>query len=308
MYTPWSRILEDERTLATWHGLPAQTTGGVGAMKNTWEIPSQPGPMVEPLHETHDMAHLPAWRLRATSWSRWYGTLLLYCNIPAFECTHWPCEEGDNPETPKGKYNKTPLPPTTTDPPWQRWLRRTNGRRSIPPTLHHRPKTEESTNGNLDPEWRGNHPNDVDGHTAQFYGPPVRKYDHIPSSAESIRQTLDCVLKKLPPIAANIREEPTTLDELRTAVATGKARKAPGCDGISLEFFKITWEVTKQDLLNIMNTKYSNGIITDTQKRGDIVCIPKTPHPLTPDEYRTLTIRNTDNKLLARLISNRMRP
>jgi hypothetical protein len=68
-----------------------------------------------------------------------------------------------------------------------------------------------------------------------------RKYDHIPSSDESIRQMLDCGLKKLPSIAANILEEPKTLEELRTAMATGKARKAPGCDGISHEFFKITW-------------------------------------------------------------------
>jgi hypothetical protein len=91
-------------------------------------------------------------------------------------------------------------------------------------------------------------------------------------------------------------------------VATGKARKAPGCDVISHEFFKITWEVTKQDLLNIMNTMYSDAMITDTQKRGVILCIPKTSHLLTPNEYRPLTLLNTDYKLLARLISNRMRP
>jgi hypothetical protein len=38
-----------------------------------------------------------------------------------------------------------------------------------------------------------------------------RKYDHKASSDESIRQMLDCGLKKLPSIAANILEEPITL-------------------------------------------------------------------------------------------------
>ena len=70
----------------------------------------------------------------------------------------------------------------------------------------------------------------------------------------------------------------------------------------------MTRELTKQDLLNIINTMYCDGIITDTQKRGVIICIPKTPHPLTPNEYRPLTLLKTDYKLLARLISKRLRP
>jgi len=135
-----------------------------------------------------------------------------------------------------------------------------------------------------------------------------RKYDHIPSFAESTLETLDYALKKLPPIDANILEEPITLEELRAAVTTGKARKAPWCDGINHEFFKTTWKERKHDLLNIMNTMYSYWIITDTQKRGVILCIPKTPHTLTPNEYQPLTLRNTNYKLLARLIFNRLRP
>jgi hypothetical protein len=57
-----------------------------------------------------------------------------------------------------------------------------------------------------------------------------RKYDHMSSSDESIRQMLDCGLKKRLSIAANILAEPITLEELCTAVATGKERKAPACD------------------------------------------------------------------------------
>jgi hypothetical protein len=45
-YTLWSQLLEDERIFATWDGLSAQATGGVGAMENTWKIPSQPDPKV----------------------------------------------------------------------------------------------------------------------------------------------------------------------------------------------------------------------------------------------------------------------
>jgi hypothetical protein len=48
-----------------------------------------------------------------------------------------------------------------------------------------------------------------------------QKYDHIPCSAESIRKMWDCGIKKLPPAAARILEEPITLDELRHVVTAG---------------------------------------------------------------------------------------
>jgi hypothetical protein len=117
---------------------------------------------------------------------------------------------------------------------------------------------------------------------------------------------MDGGLSKLPPHATKILEAPIPLQELRTGVRAGKARKAPGCDGLSHEFFKSTWEVKSADLLQIMNTMYLEETITETQKRGVILCIPKTPTPTTPNEYRHLTLLNTDYKILARLISNRL--
>ena len=119
---------------------------------------------------------------------------------------------------------------------------------------------------------------------------------------------VDCGLKKMPPAATKTLEEPVTIDVLLYAVKTGKTKKVPGSDGICLEFFKRTWESTKQDILTVTNTMYIDGVITDNQKCGTIVCIPKTSHPTRLDEYRPLTLWNTDYKLLARIIANRLRP
>jgi hypothetical protein len=69
-----------------------------------------------------------------------------------------------------------------------------------------------------------------------------QKYDHIPRTAESIRRMVDCGLKKMPPAATKILEEPVIVDELLYAVKTGKTKKVPGRDGIYLEFFKRTLE------------------------------------------------------------------
>jgi len=86
---------------------------------------------------------------------------------------------------------------------------------------------------------------------------------------------LECGIRTIPESANTTLEEPVTFDELFCAIKQGKPNKAPGRDGICLEFFKHAWETTKQDLLDVMNDMYKGGKITDQQKYGIIVCIPK---------------------------------
>jgi hypothetical protein len=59
-------------------------------------------------------------------------------------------------------------------------------------------------------------------------------------------------------------------------------------------------------MLDIMNDMYKDGKITDQQKHG-IVCIPKQGHLTRLEDYRPLTLLNTDYKLLTRIIANRLR-
>lgn len=119
---------------------------------------------------------------------------------------------------------------------------------------------------------------------------------------------MNCGLKTLPAAAHTILEEPITMDELLTAIRNRKTGKVPGRDGISLEFFKKTWESSKEEMLAVMNNMHQDGIITANQKHGIIVCIPKTLSPTRVDEYRPLTLPNTDYKILAGIITNRLRP
>ena len=47
--------------------------------------------------------------------------------------------------------------------------------------------------------------------------------------------------------------------------------------------------------------------LSERQKQGVIVCIPKNARPHTPKVYRPITLLNTDYKILARLIAARVR-
>ena len=75
-----------------------------------------------------------------------------------------------------------------------------------------------------------------------------------------------------------------------------------------MEFFKETWEFTRQDVLAIVNNMYIDRQITDQQKRGILVCIIKNSDPKRIEDYRPLTLLNSDYKLLTKIIANRMRP
>jgi len=114
---------------------------------------------------------------------------------------------------------------------------------------------------------------------------------------------LDCELRSSSIETNAALEAPISLSEIRNAIAKGKSHKAPGNDGIGLEFYKAEWKTIKTDLLQILNSMYIDGTILMNQLKGIIVCITKHAHPVTIDDYRPLTLMNTDNKILTKIIA-----
>jgi hypothetical protein len=72
---------------------------------------------------------------------------------------------------------------------------------------------------------------------------------------------------------------PITMEELDLAARKGGGHKAPGSDGIWQEFFKVTWETTKDNILAILNQMFVEGKVSHQQKRGVILCLPKAVSP-----------------------------
>jgi hypothetical protein len=134
-----------------------------------------------------------------------------------------------------------------------------------------------------------------------------QKFDTIPTNEENIRQMTRRIKKRIPIEAVKEIDDPITMEELHEAVKKGKPNKATGEDGISQEFFKMMWDTIKNELLEVINQMYDNGI-TNNQNQGVMVCVPKTLRPTKPGEYRHLTLLNTDVKLLTRTLAKRISP
>ena len=103
-------------------------------------------------------------------------------------------------------------------------------------------------------------------------------------------------------------DNPITIDELRNSISKGNSHKALGHDGIGLGFYKTSWEEMKHDLLQTLNCMYIDGTILARQLQGLMVCIPKHAHPSKVDDYRPLTLINTDHKIMTKVIAERLKP
>jgi hypothetical protein len=134
------------------------------------------------------------------------------------------------------------------------------------------------------------------------------KYSTIQADNKNISELTKHIRNKIHREANDAMEAPILMGELKTAVKMGKSHKAPGCDGINTDYFKITWDATKTDLLCILNEMFTDGKITDAQKKGLQVRVPKIPNPHGLHNHRPLTLLNADYKLMTRIIGNRMQP
>jgi hypothetical protein len=112
----------------------------------------------------------------------------------------------------------------------------------------------------------------------------------------------------LPTPVSEWMNRPLTSDEIYNAILKGGGKKAPGRDGINNDFYKANFDNLKDALMDLFNQMLRERKMTDQQKRGVIVCIPKHGQPLLPEDYWPITLLNTDYKILARIVENRIKP
>jgi hypothetical protein len=79
------------------------------------------------------------------------------------------------------------------------------------------------------------------------------KYGPIQVDGGCVNEMLDAItLTDTPEYAANL-EKPISIDEIFMALKTGGRNKAPGSDGIGLEFYTAHWDTIRTDLHDILN-------------------------------------------------------
>lgn len=88
--------------------------------------------------------------------------------------------------------------------------------------------------------------------------------------------------------------EPVTLKELRRAIYKGPRNKTPGADGIVHELYGQFWAVITADLLTVYNSLLRNRDLHSEQTLVATVYAPKCQAPRNMNDYRPLSLFNTD--------------
>ena len=99
-----------------------------------------------------------------------------------------------------------------------------------------------------------------------------------------------------------------TIAECRLILKTFNFGKSPGEDGPTVEFYMKFFELLERDLVERLNTAYSRGELSISQRRGVVTLIPKADSDtLKLTNWRPITLLNVDYKIASKAIATRIK-
>ena len=101
---------------------------------------------------------------------------------------------------------------------------------------------------------------------------------------------------------------PVTEEEVKSALWSMKAFKAPGPDGLHAGFFQFFWPTVGASVVQEVQKIFSEKRVPRYLNETLIALIPKIQGPETLGNYRPISLCNIVYKIVTKLIVNRMRP
>ncbi|TYK21642.1 LINE-1 retrotransposable element ORF2 protein [Cucumis melo var. makuwa] len=98
-----------------------------------------------------------------------------------------------------------------------------------------------------------------------------------------------------------------TEEEIHAALTAFSNNKSPGPDGFTMEFYKSTWSVLKEEIFNIFRDFHSNCIINKAVNMTNIALIAKKEKCAEPADYRPISLTTSIYKLIAKVIAERLK-
>ena len=113
-------------------------------------------------------------------------------------------------------------------------------------------------------------------------------------------------LKRLTADEKTLCEGLISKEEAESALSKMKSNKSPGLDGLSNEFYKCFWTDIGDLVVASFNEAFGKEILSESRNTSVISLIFKKGERTDLRNYRPISLANTDYKLLAHILANRL--
>ena len=142
-----------------------------------------------------------------------------------------------------------------------------------------------------------------------YYHKLYNKYPDESNMDEKIDTFLkDCHPSKLTDTEKNSCEGMITLDEAYKALSLLNNGSSPGPDGLTAEFYKRFWPIVGKTVVDSFNESFKDGHLSFTQSSALLTLLHKGKElPKNKlNNWRPISLTNTDYKILAKCLANRV--
>lgn len=102
-------------------------------------------------------------------------------------------------------------------------------------------------------------------------------------------------------------DKPLSGHELSAALMDMKPGKAPGVDGLPVEFFKKFWGVLGDDFLAVLNESLLDGVLPLSCRRAVVTLLPKKGDLQEIKNWRPVSLLCSDLKIFSKALANRLK-
>lgn len=102
-------------------------------------------------------------------------------------------------------------------------------------------------------------------------------------------------------------ERPLTVQELRVALMSMENGKAPGMDGLPVDFYKSCWPTVGEDLFDVLSDSMAGGKLPLSCRRAVLTPIPKKGELCEIKNWRPVSLLCADDKILSKVLANRLK-
>lgn len=115
-------------------------------------------------------------------------------------------------------------------------------------------------------------------------------------------------LNSIDQVTANGIELPFTKVEIKTTLRELVGEKTPGPDGFPMWFYQLGWNFHKADILRVFDDFHRNGFLDWRLNTSFISLVPKEKGEKTINDYRPIALLSSVYKIIAKVLTNRLKP